>query len=333
MSDAHTQFHLTDEQTRFFDDEGYVIIDDLFPHADLQPVIDEIGSEVDRMARELHRSGALPHTYEELGFEQRLTAITRHTDVIFKSMLDSKFKGPSIFNMIRHPRLLDLAEQLCGPELIASSVYRLRSKIPGHPLGPNPWHQDSGYFEPYCDKSLIITVWIPLVDATPERGCMWLIPRCHKGEVLAHVPYGRGTGFLQIPDDVLPGKAICVPVRKGGALIMSNRTPHASFENTSGVIRWSMDLRYQTAALPTNAPVQRMPGEVVGGQEPGVPVACYPPEADFLVRSRSRPEQVISDPEQFRKLRENHVSRPTTDRFSLYRFMASKQQEAEPAHV
>ena len=68
---------------------------------------------------------------------------------------------------------MNIAEQLVGEEIIASSVYRLRPKIPNYGYGEVPWHQDSGYFEPYCDKDLVVTVWLPLVDADVENGCMW----------------------------------------------------------------------------------------------------------------------------------------------------------------
>ena len=87
-----------------------------------------------------------------------------------------------------NPKLLDVAEQFCGPELIASSVYRLRPKVPSHSWSPVPWHQDSGYFEPYCDLGLILTVWVPLVDATEERGCLWVMPRVHQGGLFFHQP-------------------------------------------------------------------------------------------------------------------------------------------------
>lgn len=160
---------------------------------------------------------------------------------------------------------------------------------------------------------------------------MWLRPRCHKGNVLKHVPHGHGTGFLRIPEEALPGEAICVPVHKGGVLIMSNRTPHASFDNTSDVIRWSMDLRYQSASLPTNASIRRLPGEMIGGRGEEVPVACYPPEADFLVRSRVRQDEIVTSPEEFKRLREAHMAQPMSDRFGLYRFLETEQPIKEPA--
>jgi hypothetical protein len=214
-----------------------------------------------------------------------------------------------------NPKLLDVAEQFCGPELIASSVYRLRPKVPSHSWSPVPWHQDSGYFEPYCDLGLIITVWVPLVDSTEERGCLWVMPRMHKRGVFTHKP-DDAKFYLVIPDEEFAGQqAVPVPVPKGGVLLLTNRTPHASFENKTDVVRWSMDLRYQSASLPTNARITRLPGETKSAVSVGVPVACNPPEPDFLVRSQLRPSEVMKTPEEFIALRKNHVEQTPTDRW------------------
>ena len=95
---------------------------------------------------------------------------------------------------------------------------------------------------------LILTVWVPLVDATEERGCLWVMPRMHKGGLFFHKPDDMAH-YLVIPDEEFGGRqAVLAPVPKGGVLLLTNRTPHASFENKTDVVRWSMDLRYESAA-------------------------------------------------------------------------------------
>jgi phytanoyl-CoA hydroxylase len=299
-----------------FDREGYVVKRGLFSDADLQPVIDEITAEIDARAAELVEAGELSSSFAECDFETRLSRISRETDKVAVGIWNGALCGPAFFHLITHPRMLDVAEQICGPELIASSVYRLRPKLPDHPMSAVPWHQDSGYFEPYCDSALVLTVWIPLVDVDADNGCMWVLPGQHNGAVLEH-RRASGHPYLEIPPTILPPDSpLCVPMRKGSALLMTNRTPHASFENRTEHVRWSMDLRYQGAALPTNASISRVPGEALPDPERGVPVACYPPEADFLVSSRTRPNEVVTSPEEFRRIRTQHVHVPVTNRFA-----------------
>jgi len=308
---------LTQAELDHFHREGYVIAEDVIPPGELQPVIDEITREIDTRARKLVAEGKLSQPYEDEGFETRLACISRETDALALQIWNGILHGPAIFHLISNPNLVNLAEQLVGPEIIASSVYRLRPKIPNYGYGAVPWHQDSAYFEPYCDKALVITMWLPLVDATGDNGCLWVIPRSHLGPVVRHV-MGPGGKYLKIDGKEFPhtGKRVLCPVRKGGVLLMSNRTAHASFRNKTGGVRWSMDLRYQDARLPTNAAITRLPGEST--PQPGeVPVACYPPEADFLVRSTARPDEVVRDPQRFIEIRETHIRQPVTDRFHL----------------
>jgi ectoine hydroxylase-related dioxygenase (phytanoyl-CoA dioxygenase family) len=310
-----TRFSLSSDQLEQFEREGYTVVENLFTEAELQLVIDEISAELDKRAKEAVAKGELSRDYSEYDFEHRLAHINRESPNIAKSMWDFKVVLPTFFGLMTNSKLLDVAEDLCGEELIASSVYRLRPKVPSHDWSPVPWHQDSGYFEPYCVKALILTVWLPLVDATEERGCMWVIPGMHKGPVLTHHA-DKLMHYLEIDEELFEGrKPVCVPVKKGGVLLMTNRTPHASFDNKSDIVRWSMDLRYQSASLPTNAQITRLPGEVEPALDGSVPLACNPPEPDFLVRSKARPNEVMKTAEQFVQLRANHAYSPMTDRW------------------
>lgn len=315
MPDSALQFRLTDHQARQFEDEGYVVVENLFTAAELQPVIDEVSADLHKRCQDAVAAGTLSRTYEEFDFEHRLAYVDAENQAISKSMWDNKVALPSFFGLMTNAKLLDVAEQFCGPELIASSVYRLRPKVPSHSWSPVPWHQDSAYFEPYCDLGLVLTVWVPLVDATEERGCLWVMPRKHNGGLFFHHP-DEMAHYLVIPDEEFGGtQAVAAPVPKGGVLLLHNRTPHASFENKTDVVRWSMDLRYQNAALPTNASITRLPGEAKSSTSVGVPLACNPPEPDFLVRSQLRPNEVMKTAEEFIALRKNHVYQAATDRW------------------
>lgn len=305
---------LTQAQIDFFHQEGYLAIEQLFDETDLQPLIDELNSEIERRAQAMVAAGELSRTYAEEGFETRLARITAENEKLYWTINSGQLAGPGIFSLISNPKLLDVAESLVGSEIIASSAYRIRPKVPGFGHGVVPWHQDSGYFEPYCDKSLILTVWVPLVDATPERGCLEVMPRAHRGEVVRHARSSNGM-YLEIPSSDLPeGSVVTTPIPKGGALLLTNRTPHRSTENISDCIRWSVDIRYQNAALPTNYPLDDADRPVEA--EEGVPLACYPPEADFLVRSKTYPARVVTDWRDFNRLRTGHERVGMTQRWS-----------------
>lgn len=308
---------ISKEQKEYFNENGFLLLEKVLDEKDLQDVIDEINYEIDSRAKELYRKKELSDLYEKEPFETRLAKISNETSRLAVSIWNGILHGTAIYELITNPKLLDLAEAFCGEEVIASSVYRLRPKIPNYGYGEVPWHQDSGYFEPYCDDSLVMTMWIPLVNTSAANGCLYVIPGTHKKGVVEHEMHQTGK-YLSVKEELVPKENwVACAVPKGGVLLLSNKVIHGSFKNSTEGVRWSMDLRYQSAKLPTNAQITRLKEDVVEDIHAGVPAACYPPDADFLVRSATREHEVISSYEEFKKLRENFVGKPVTNRFGV----------------
>ena len=326
---------LTETDVEFFTREGYLVVPKAFDPIGLQPAIDEITAVIDDRATQAVTRGELSQTYADEPFETRLWKIHQEHEDLYWSLLGRSLEAQGVFPLLTNPGLLDIAESIVGPEIIASAVYVLRPKLPGHWHGEVPWHQDSGYFEPVCDKSLILTVWVPFVDATVERGCLEVMPRSHTGGIVRHreLPAG-GTapelnvpgrtpsrGYLEISEDDLPGERIVpVPINRGGVVLLTNRTAHRSTPNLSDVVRWSIDIRYQSPDLPTNFPLSSPSDETHNNGTPAENsersgLSCYPPEPDFLVRSRLRPERVISTWAAFDQHRRTHEPAQSTTRW------------------
>ncbi len=83
---------------------------------------------------------------------------------------------PAWLDFARDPELLDMIEQLIGPDLILWGV-----TIFGKPARvgkATPWHQDGDYYP--IEPLETLTVWISLDGSTPEQGCMKYIPGSHR---------------------------------------------------------------------------------------------------------------------------------------------------------
>lgn len=321
---------LSAAQYAFFKDEGYLIVPDVFDPADLEPVRQALHREIAKKAAALKAEGKLTNLHEELAFDQRLAAIQQDSkengEAIIRHLEGLRgggFHARELFDVIAHPKLLAaVGTLLATDEIVASSVYRIRPKLPNSGRGIVPWHQDSGYFAEHCDTQLIITCWVPLVNATVENGCMQILPRVHRGKVAKHHT-GGNAGFLVIKDEDLPDdphKAITAACPRGGVVFMTNRTPHCSTPNTSDHIRWSIDLRFQSAETPSNVGLEpavlNQAGRADAEFYDKVSVACYPPEADFLVASKRTPG-LVTDYAEYARRREIY-DRTQTD-FSAYR--------------
>jgi phytanoyl-CoA hydroxylase len=286
---------LTAEQVAQFEEDGYLIVEDLFdPVADLDPIIEEYKGVLDRLADDLHEQGEIQSTYAELPFGERLIQIYKESGKVHAQYFDFSLPqanvqedtpmwvGPAVFHTLRNEKLLNAVESLIGPEIYSNPVQHVRLKPPEHltpkdtngrvQLGKTPVHQDNGVVLPEADQSQILTVWFPLTDAYIENGCLCVWPGSHRKGLMDHCPSPIG---LRIPGKTLGGdKAVPVPLKRGGALFMHKLTVHASYSNTSDSVRWSFDLRYNPIGQPTGR-----------GAFPG-----------FVARSKSHPETELHDP-------------------------------------
>ncbi len=294
---------LSPRQLDQFWSEGYLVVEDLIDHEEyLDPMVEEYDELLDQLANDLYAQGKISSTYADLPFGKRLTQVYAETGTVHAGYFDFSlpFKdvaadqpchfGPAVFNMLRNPNVLDVAESILGPEVYSNPVQHVRLKpperlVPRDPntgrvmLGATQWHQDASVIMPEADETEMLTVWVPIWDATEENGCLCVVPRNHEVGLLQHCVSAEKGNYL--PDRYFEvDRSIPIPVRRGGALFMHRKTPHCSLSNNSDDVRWSMDLRYNPTGQPTGRP--EFPG--------------------FVARSRSNPESELTDPAVWKDL-------------------------------
>jgi hypothetical protein len=238
-------------QLQDFNRDGFLIVHDLFSGEELQPVIDAIDEKVDALAEKLYRSGAIMDRFESEGFLTRLSKLNE----VFPGSATLVHTGgilPQAFaDLWSSPKLLDIVEEMIGPEITGHPVWNLRAKTPHNPLATVPWHQDTAYLAAGSEKTFQPTVWIPLVDADEVNGCMQVIRGADKPPHVFHHHLENTRGhkdswYLYIDEADLPREnAVTCTMKKGSVLFLNNLLPHRSTENFSNSIRWSIDLRWQ----------------------------------------------------------------------------------------
>lgn len=305
---------LTEADLAQFQQQGYCIKPGVFTEPDLQPMRDAITAEISDEAQKLKAGGELSDTFADDPFATRLShllrAYGRSADSILRRFTHSFYHGPEILNLQRHPSLTSCVTDIVGPDVIGSSVYRIRPKVP-YQKSIVSWHQDSAYLLPHCDDLMIVTCWIPLVDVTKHNGCLYVIPGVHNNGIYTHYERPDG-GYLIMTDDELPGtEPVACEMTAGSVLFFTNRTPHASFYNKSDGSRWSVDVRYQSSDVPNN--VGEGPEDVTADRDPST-MACYPPEADFVILDSANRENEITSYEDLARIRRRFMkNRPKFD--------------------
>jgi phytanoyl-CoA hydroxylase len=269
---------LTPEQIRHYDEEGYLVLPDLLDARDMQPPIEAMSEKVSEIIDELHRDGRIPSKLEDRPFESRLAEAFAGLDEsdFLKYGAGWRDRKPGYYHLMSNPKVVDAVESLIGGEIFSNPVYNVRPKVPKVAAGAVPWHQDKSYW-PDANSNPVITVWIALVDATLENGCLHVLPRTHRTKYLSwrqtDVSFKEGSGstYRELDTEHVSKKRVLpLPVKAGWAILFNDRCIHMSTPNNSSTVRWSVDLRYQ----PTDQDPMRKYGD------------------GFLVRSRQFPERV-----------------------------------------
>lgn len=289
---------LAKKQKEQFEQNGYIVIEDLIDDATLQAIRDEYSIRLDEVYSQWYRDGKVCAAPETLGFwekldqgydngldvHQSLTICLPHGDVKADSPMHL---GPAIFNLVRHENILNMIEDLIGPEITANPIQHVRIKPPqGEAQGDElrahvvatDWHQDKGVTLAEADDTNFITVWLAITDATLENGCLQVASTGPTEELLPHCcrkQVAITDEFIPHPDDVIP-----TPVKAGGAVIFHPLTPHCSRPNLSDSYRWSFDLRYNVTGQPTGR-------------------SQFP---EIVVRSAKAPETVETDWRHWQKM-------------------------------
>ena len=159
---------------------------------------------------------------------------------------DTGVRGEAdLLDCTRHPDILDMVEQLIGPDLVmwGSQVF---SKAAGDGLAI-PWHQDGQYWPMRPLKN--VTVWIAIDPARVENGCMRVIPGTHRGGLMEHAFTDRpGLALNQgLVDAVDEAAARDVELEPGQVSLHDAMVVHGSNANRSGMRRCGYAIRYVPA--------------------------------------------------------------------------------------
>ena len=95
---------LTESQTAFFHEEGYLVVEDLFTEADLQPAIDDINRAIDaKVGRVVGRRaccrGATPSSISNIAWPRSAARPTRSPSSLWNGVLH----GPGFFRIDHQP--------------------------------------------------------------------------------------------------------------------------------------------------------------------------------------------------------------------------------------
>jgi phytanoyl-CoA hydroxylase len=138
-----------------------------------------------------------------------------------------------------------IAQRLIGSSLVMSQDMALL-KLP-HIGREKPWHQDTAYFN-FKPFDGVIGTWTALDAATPENGCVHVIPGSHLRGPQPHY-HDRD---CQLPDEEVDVENdLVVPLKPGGALFFHGLLYHGTPPNQSLSKRRALQFHYASVECRT----------------------------------------------------------------------------------
>lgn len=288
---------LTTQQINDFEQQGYLVLEQALTPKTLDAVIAEYTELLQSLCQSWVDQGLIDRSILSQSFVDQIKIITT-SDLDYFQPMDISLPlgqcqpdtpihlGNAVFDMMKDPQLLAAVESLIGSEITSNPIQHVRIKPPlkmvdgeenrAH-IVRTDWHQDRAVALEQADQTRMVTTWIAITDATPENGCLQVIPGSHRKSMLPHCPASQ----LGIPESLLDlTQATPLPVKAGGAIIFHPLTVHCSLDNTSDHVRWSFDLRYNVTGDPTGRPK-------------------FP---DFVVKSKADPSTELNSADEWARL-------------------------------
>ncbi|MCY3773385.1 MAG: phytanoyl-CoA dioxygenase family protein [Gemmatimonadetes bacterium] len=205
-----------DEALSSFAENGFLLVESVFAAEEMAVCKTEAKELVENQSGpsgvHVWMCDAIPPRFESISCDSRMTAILR------------PLIGPRI-------------EFLSAKPVFKSPTVHFAS----------PWHQDQAYWGGATKYS----AWIALEDATPENGCLRVIPGSHR-QARDHASVRDARGFAnRVSDDDLKGEPMMdVKMKCGDVLVFHDRLLHSSHPNRSGRDRWCFIPTYRNADVP-----------------------------------------------------------------------------------
>ena len=256
---------LTQEQTAWFWDQGYLVVEDAVDASLLALLRDDFAAWVEESRQHADPYGDTadgrprfdiePGHSPEVPALRRVNAPVEVSDAYYKAMADS--------------HMTDCVAQLIGPNVRLHHT-KINSKLPGANTEAK-WHQDF-LFTPHSNDD-VVTALLMVDEVTEENGPLEVLPGSHRGPLyeLWHGGVFTGTVADEVTDECRPKAVVCTGPA-GSVCLMHTRLLHGSAANSSSEPRTLFISVYSAEdarPLSPNPMPSRYEGLIVRGEPTG----------------------------------------------------------------
>ncbi|HEX2866941.1 MAG TPA: phytanoyl-CoA dioxygenase family protein [Ignavibacteriales bacterium] len=239
-----TDFRITDEQKKQYQENGFFILDKVIPDRNLEILRSQCAELIRQQDEEMDR---------------------RKTDTLNLSRKNSRYfvflaykERPQLGEFIFSNLMAEICRATIGPNAM---LFWEQFVVKGTDKkgAEFPWHQDSGYVD-YKHKPYV-NAWIPLDDVNEENGTVYLLPYALAGtrEKVEHKPLPDSNDRVGYFGSERGTPAVCPA---GSIVVFSSTVFHRSGANLTDKMRRAYAIQYSPE------PVFEADGSLKGLAEP-----------------------------------------------------------------
>lgn len=203
MPDHRCQI-LSREQARCFHEKGYLHIKGVIDQWELERLDAVTRTFIDTCQR-----------YKPMDNDYNYCIDPVTGNEVFARINSALLRNDAFVDLFGHPKILGIAHDVLGPDFVAG-LDAMVVKLPEYGM-PVPWHRDPGH--PRIHPPFDVDVYLD--PATPDNGCLYVIPESHRWQGFSLQDMLDEHGFN------LPG-AIPIIAEPGDVVLHSCNTLHGS---------------------------------------------------------------------------------------------------------
>ncbi len=230
----HTQ--ITQQQKEFYDDNGFVIVEDFLNQEELEHWRIVVTEAVEQ------RGGKkFPNRSTEVGEEDSINEDADYFGNVFDQLLNLWQTHDGVRQLMLNERLGQMAATLAGVEGIR--IWHDQALIKKPWANPTAWHLDTPFWS--FDSRNSISIWVALDDATLENGCLFFIPGSHKDTTFENpgITKNMNAIFDSYPK-YRTSKSVAATMKAGSCSFHNGLTIHGAHANMTSGYRRAMTCAY-----------------------------------------------------------------------------------------
>jgi chlorinating enzyme len=172
----------------------------------------------------------------------------------YQVLSETHFAMKWVYDMVRHPRVLDAVESLIGPNILAWNTNWF-SKMPGDKTYVG-WHQDGTYWK--LTPHRVATAWVALTPSIATNGGLQVVAGTHKQPMMpqrdTYEPNNALSRGQEMAVAVKEEEATCLALQPGEMSLHHIWIVHGSKANTSDIPRIGVAIRYVSTEVKQDSP-------------------------------------------------------------------------------